>query len=268
MFSAFRTLVYSVTAIMFIAVLFSCTSTKQISYFQDLPDKDVIDLPPFQPEDRIIENGDDLYIYFSAKDNEAASYYNKSSAVPSPTATITGTVPMATNAAGYSYIVANDGFIEIPNLGIVKVTGLTVAQLRAKLLTNVSAYLKDPSVEVRFNTFKISILGEVRSPGRFTLDMQRTTILDALAAAGDLPPTAKRYDVKLYRDYNGQRKIYKVDLTKANILNSQELFQMRHNDILYVTPLRNEIARQNFGTAATVFSFVLSIATLGFAILK
>ncbi|TKK65033.1 hypothetical protein FC093_21250 [Ilyomonas limi] len=266
MFSTSRPLVFSVFIIA-ITLLSSCTSSKQLTYFQDLPDKNVIDLPPMQPEERVIENGDDLYINFSAKDNEAANYFNKSSTTAVVPA-VPGTVSAPATTTGSSYIVANDGFIEIPRLGNIKVVGLTAGQLRAKLLTSVAPYLKDPMVEVRFNTFKISVIGEVRSPGRYVLDMQRTTIFEALAAAGDLPLTAKRYNVELYRDYNGQRKIYKIDLTKASVLNNQEIFQLRHNDVLYVQPLQNTIARENFNTVTATLSIILSVVTLGYAIFK
>ncbi len=259
----FRTLGLAAFALLFIT---SCSSPKDLTYFQDLPDKNVIDLPPFQPEERTIENGDDLFINFSAKDNEAAVFFNKnggavSSAVPGATGAVT-------SSPGASYIVGNDGYIEFPRLGLMKVTSLTAGQLRAKLVSSVAPFLKEPMVEVRFNTFKISVLGEVHSPGRYILDMQRTTIFEALAAAGDLPLSAKRYDIELYRDYNGQRKIYKIDLTKSAVLNNSDVFQMRHNDVLYVKPLKNTIVRENFNSLTSVVSISLSIVTLLIALTK
>lgn len=244
----------------------SCTSPKDLTYFQDLPDKNVIDLPPFQPEERTIENGDDLFINFSAKDNEAATFFNKGSGAVS--SAVPGATPVVTASPGASYIVGNDGYIEFPRLGLMKVTGLTAGQLRVKLVSSVSPYLKDPMVEVRFNTFKISVLGEVHSPGRYILDMQRTTIFEALAAAGDLPLSAKRYDIELYRDYNGQRKIYRIDLTKSDVLNNPDVFQMRHNDVLYVKPLKNTIAKENFNSLTSVVSISLSIITLLIAVTR
>jgi len=268
MLSIIRLLIFAIGALFLITFSVSCTSSKKLAYFQDLPDKNVVDLPPYEPQERVIANGDDLYIYFSAKDNEAANYFNKTSSTPSITSGL-GTVPTtASTSSGYSYIVSNDGYLEIPNLGIVKVAGLTDSQLRAKLLSSVAPYLKNPIVEVRFNTFKISVIGEVRSPGRFTLDMQRTTILDALAAAGDLPVTAKRTNIELYRDYNGTRRIYKIDLTKAGILNDETLFQLRHNDVLYVKPFRNVFFRENFNTVTATFSVVASLVTLAVALLR
>lgn len=230
------------------AGLTSCTTAKKLKYFQDLPDSEVVDLPPAPQEERMIEFGDQLDITFSGKDQEAASFFVRKG------------VPGTLGEPGQ--IVDPQGFIEFPLLGKLKVYGLTARQLKNKLTELATPYMKEAMVDVRFISFRISVLGEVRSPGSFVMPQQRTSILDALAAAGDLPITAKRYDIQLYRQYNGKRSITKIDLRKKSVLIDNETFQLRHNDVLIVPPRTNTILQQETGLISTVLGLAISIVSI------
>jgi polysaccharide export outer membrane protein len=142
------------------------------------------------------------------------------------------------------------------------VEGFTTKQVRDTIFNLVTPYLKDPLVNVRFINFKFTVLGEVRNPGTFTLSQQRTTLLDALGAAGDLPRTAKRYDLQLYRDYNGKRRISKIDLTKTSILNNPDLFQVRHNDVIIVQPRDVPLFTEESRLYVGFLSLLLGAATV------
>ena len=230
------------------ASLTSCTTAKKLKYFQDLPDSEVVDLPPAPQEERLIEYGDQLDINFSGKDPEAALFFTRKG------------VPPTLGEPGQ--IVDPQGFIEFPMLGKLKVYGLTARQLKNKLTELASPYMKEAMVDVRFITFRISVLGEVRSPGSFVMPQQRTSILDALAAAGDLPITAKRYDIQLYRQYNGKRSITKIDLRKKSVLEDKETFQLRHGDVLIVPPRTNTILQQETGLITTILGLGISIVSI------
>src|SRR5688500_16358766 len=195
---------FSLVILIITACLTSCTTAKKLRYFQDLPESDVVDLPPAPQEERAIEYGDQLDITFSGKDPEAALFFTRKG--------------VTTTLGEPGQIVDPQGFIEFPMLGKLKVYGLTARQLKNKLTELASPYMKEAMVEVRFITFRISVLGEVRSPGTFILPQQRTSILDGLAAAGDLPITAKRYVPQLYRQANGKRSVTKIDLRKKDVL--------------------------------------------------
>lgn len=212
-----------------VLLLGGCTSQKQLRYFNDLPDTAVVELPPLKQEPRYIQEGDRLMIDIGAEDPRAADKFNNYG----------GTDGMQTarvNNETSGFLVNTDGDIELGFLGKVKATGLTADQFKAVLEKKLATYMKSPIVSVRFILFKFTVLGEVNRPGTFQLPLQRTTFLDALGAAGDLPNSAKRHDILVYRDYNGKRTIFKVDLRKKDILYSSELFQIRHNDIIYVKP--------------------------------
>ena len=227
----------------------SCTGVKNLKYFNDLPDSTHVFLPPIAKEERVVEYGDHLNILITAEEKDAIAFFN-------------------TQGAAAGYLVNSLGYIEFPIIGKIKVLGLTERQLKETLTQLIGKYVKDPLIDVRFNTFKITILGEVGSPGTFTLDMQRTTIYQALAAAGDLPNTAKRSDIQLYRDYNGERSIIKFDLRKKDVLYNPEVFELRHNDVIYVQPFRRKLFQEDFTFITSIITVVAGMATIVLLILK
>ena len=131
-------------------------------------------------------------------------------------------------------------------------------------------YLKEtPIVTVRMTNYKISVLGEVASPGMFTISNEKVNIFEALALAGDLTIWGKRDNVKLIReDARGKRQIIILDLNRSDILTSP-YYYLQQNDILYVTP--NEIKSKNsdigqstslwFSAISVLISLVTMIAT-------
>lgn len=212
-----------------ILLLSSCVSQKQLTYFSDLPDSAVVHLPPLPQQPRYIQEGDNLQIDIGAEDPTAAAIFNNYGGVGGLNGASTTRISEVTG-----FLVNTDGTVELAYVGKIKAAGLTTDELKKILEEKLSKYLKAVVVSVRFYQLKFTVLGEVRAPGTYTLPMQRTTFLDALGAAGDLPSTAKRYDIRVYRDYNGKRTIFKIDLRKKDILYNQELFQVKHNDVIYV----------------------------------
>ena len=244
----------------------SCSTSKKLNYFNDLPDSEAYELKAMPVPERIIERGDRLDITFIVKDQESAAFFNNHSM-----AGVASAVGAATGAGGAvsgspDYLVNLDGEIEIPVVGRVQIVGLTLSQARQKITGVVSPYLKDPLVEIAFQTFKVTVLGEVKNPGTFVISTQHATLLEALAAAGDLPHTAKRYDVRLLRDYNGKRVVRKFDLRKSSFLEDPDIFQMRPNDVIYVQARSGSLFKEDFGLAASIVTVLISAITLGFSI--
>lgn len=256
--------VSSLLSLLIAFIVSSCSSSKQLTYFNDLPDSTVVHLPRVAQDERVISAGDRLNISIGAKDKEAASFFIKTGGISATQPDDMKSQSASSGEAGY--LVDESGFLEFPIIGKVKATGLTAKQFKESITKSVSPYLKEPLVDVNFVNFRITILGEVRSPGSFTLPVQRTTLFEALAAAGDLPRTAKRYDVHLYRDYNGQRKITKFDLRKTDVLNNPDVFYLKHNDVLYVQPRPGSAFKENSSLITSALSIIVSMVTLGFTI--
>lgn len=240
-------------AIVLAFTLSSCSSTKQ-GFFQDLSDQNVIHLPPMPYEERVIETGDYVNIVFSPKqkDDEAAAFWTP----------ITQGTGGAMGNTGYQ--VDPNGNVELPMLGKVKVSGLTANQLEENLARSASVFLKEPIVDVRFTTFRFSVIGV--GAGIKELPIQKNTILEGLAMAGDIERIGKLYDVRLFRDYKGQRTIYNIDLRKKEVLTNPEIFQLRHNDVLYVKTRPSTIYREDVRFFTSIFSFAVGIITLGFTL--
>ena len=103
----------------------------------------------------------------------------------------------AGRSAESGFVVNPLGYIEFPIIGKVKVLGLTESQLKETLNPAVGKYVKDPLVDVQFTTFRITVLGEVKSPGNFTMDMQRTTYLPGSCGGGRFAQYGKTDDVQI-----------------------------------------------------------------------
>ena len=143
------------------------------------------------------------------------------------------------NISGSEYIVESDGHIEFPVIGRVRVEGMTRYEVQ-ELIKNLiyPKYLKeDPLIKVRFINYKITVLGEVRSPGSFTIDKENCSIFDALAYAGDLTIFGKRDNVLLMReDGDGEKSFYRINLQDKDLVLYPSLFYLQQNDMIYVEP--------------------------------
>ena len=140
------------------------------------------------------------------------------------------------------YLVDREGYIDFPVLGRLQVGGMTTAETRQMLIDQLKPdKLKDPVVTVRFLNFRITVLGEVSSPGTFTVATERATIFDALGMAGDLQPYANRTNILITREQNGERTHGRLNLQDRGIFKSP-FYYLQQNDFIYVEPLQERTA--------------------------
>ena len=135
------------------------------------------------------------------------------------------------------YLVDNEGCIEYPTLGRLKVAGMTKGEVEEMIKDKIqSNFINPPIVTVRMANYKISVLGEVASPRVHTLTDEKVNVFEALALSGDLTLFGKRDNVKLIRENgDGTKEIVTLDLNDANIVHSP-YYYLQQNDILYVEP--------------------------------
>jgi len=223
--------------VLFFVVLFtSCITKKQIAYFQDISGSDTskavsvnsgLRTGSFEP---VIKPGDILNITvmsLSAETNQLINFPFINQNVSAPDKSLTQATP--------GFLVDNEGDIQIPMLGSIKVDRLTTSQIQKLLLEKLDKYLQSPTVSVRFSNFKITILGDVTRPGVYPVPNERITLMEALGLAGDLTLYGQRKGVKLIREENGKNKIYNIDLTSKDVLNSPYMY-LQPNDVIYVNP--------------------------------
>ncbi|WP_433901946.1 polysaccharide biosynthesis/export family protein [Sphingobacterium puteale] len=229
----------------------SCGSRKSMVYLQDDSIKINTLYEQYVPK---IQSNDILTIVVSAADPKVTAPFN-----PLSTVNLNGTVNQQMDMAMRpTYTVDEEGFIILPMLGKTLVGGLTRLQAIEKIRSELGKYIKDPGVNINFNNFKISVLGEVARPGSFTLSTERITILEALSMAGDLTIRGLRENVMLVRETNGQKMIYRLDLTKQSTLNSP-YYYLAQNDVIYVEPSKVQINNSKLGANTNV---IISIASL------
>ncbi|MBD5238872.1 MAG: polysaccharide export protein [Bacteroidales bacterium] len=223
--------------------LASCSSGKtQLPYFKDL-DVESYNIPVGDFAVKIVPD-DELLINVSAEDPLAVEAYTVPYQHPRQRdfnfpATQTKESFVMTNRKSnltlQPYVVSPEGFINFPVLGKIHVAGMTLQGLTDYLTEKISEKVVDPIVTVELTNFHVNVIGEVNRPGLFVVNSERYSVLDALASAGDLTSYGERNNVLIIREEDGQRKVHRLDLNKAEALNSP-YFYLRQNDVVYVEP--------------------------------
>ena len=173
------------------------------------------------------------------------------------------------------YLVNNDGYINFPIVGPLKVGGLTKSEAENLVTEKIRPYLaesENPVVTVTMASYSVSVLGEVARPGSFQVSREKITILEALAQAGDLTIYGVRDRVKLIReDATGKKSIVTLNLNDANIINSP-YYYLQQNDVVYVEPNKVKAQNSKVGQTTTLWfsatSILISLTSLLYNILK
>lgn len=239
----------------------SCQSYKKVPYLQDT---EAVERTVQQEKlyDAKIMPKDLLTIVVSCTNPELAVPFNLTVA-SSATSNSQGTSQSNLQA----YLVDNEGKINFPVLGELKVSGLTKKQAEQLIVENLKPYIKEtPIVTVRMVNYKISVLGEVAGPGTFTISNEKVNLFEALAMAGDMTVWGIRDNVKLIREgIDGRQEIVTLDLNKADIILSP-YYWLQQNDIIYVTPNKAKARNSDIGNSTSLWfsatSILLSLASL------
>ena len=215
--------------------LTGCKTQEKINYIQDV--EPGVTQPIESRQSIIIQPKDMLSIIVSTKDPELAAIFNLS-----VQANRAG-VPIFSSAYNQylsGYVVDNNGDIDFPVLGKIHAAGLSRWALQEKIARELTErdLLKDMVVTIEFMNFKVSVLGEVKNPGTYSIEGDKVTVLEAIAMAGDLTIYGLRDEVYVIREENGERQNFKLDLRSKDIFNSPAYY-LRQNDIIYVQP--NEV---------------------------
>jgi polysaccharide export outer membrane protein len=245
-----------------IIFLNSCASRQDIVYFQDEPLTSEMTFTnnyeiKFKPSDL-------LTIDISAQDPEAVAPF-----LLTPVAqNIGGSLDLNRNLRVQTYIIDVNGNIDFPVLGTIKMQGLSRIEATEMLKEKLSEYIKDPIVNIRLINFTVTILGEVNSPGTFTVQNERISLSDALGLAGDLTIYGKRDNVLLIREVDGQKRYAKFDLNSVSVLNSPNYY-LTQNDVIYVEPNNARVRQSSYNpNNGIIISAVATLATIAAILIK
>ena len=262
----------SITILMVAFTLASCQSYKRVPYLQSyesLTDngyKEIVINEVNQQDtlyDARIQPKDLLSITVNTSDPQAAAPFNLTMQTSINVAQANSTY-VTSQPTLQQYLVNNEGEIDFPVIGKLKIGGLTKTAAEKLIREQLRPYLKEtPIVTVRMSNYKISVIGEVNRPGTFTINNEKVNLFEALAMAGDMTVYGIRSNVKLIReDNNGQRNIISLNLNEQNILHSP-YYYLQQNDILYVTPNKTKAKNASISNSTTIwFSVVGTLVSL------
>ena len=252
-------------------LLTACQSYKKVPYFQNVEVVNGVEQQEKLYDAKIMPK-DLLTIVVSCTNPELAIPFNLTVASNAGIAVSTSSY-VTTQPVLQPYLVDNEGNINFPVLGELKLGGLTKREAEQLIIDKLKPYMKEtPIVTVRMVNYKISVIGEVTRPGTFTISNEKVNLLEALAMAGDMTVYGLRDNVKLIReDANGKQQIVTLDLNKAETILSP-YYWLQQNDIVYVTPNKAKARNSDVGNSTSLWfsatSILVSVVSLLVNILK
>lgn len=228
-----------------------CIDTKNVTYFNNLPDSVTVALKALDVPNPIVKINDQLLIMVGGENEKTVAYINQYYGAP----------------GGLSATVDVDGNINLPRIGKIRIAGLTQQAASDSITNAYKEYLLNPIVSIKFSDFRFAVLGEIKSPGYFSVSRETVNIFEAVAMAGDMTTYARRDQVKLLRNENGERSVSTINFLDSSILNSPK-FYLQKDDIIYVESLQTKQNTENFSRLFPIISSVLSVITIVFLLTK
>ncbi|GAA4460316.1 polysaccharide biosynthesis/export family protein [Nibrella saemangeumensis] len=209
-------------------------SPRKLVYFQPKPTgEDTLTMTSrYAPK---IQSGDILSIQVSSLNAEATTYFNPYVSFAAMDRSQNASAPQSSLPNSTGYLVDKNGNIDLPLVGTISVANLTTADAKDRIRERLKAYLKEPTVNVRNQNFKVSVLGEVARPTLLTIPNEQITLPEALGLAGDVTIYGRRDNVLVIREENGKKEFAHIDMTKRDLFRSP-YYYLHPNDVVYVEP--------------------------------
>lgn len=245
----------AILSLIILLILNSCVTRKELTYLK-YSDRSLDSRPP-TGEIKVVTTAsaykimpyDNLYIRVITPDPQWSELFN--------TMPVGAGGAVTEESAGlFGYPVDADGFIEIPFVGKVLAGGKTISEVRIELDSIFKNYVTDASITVRLVNNYVSVLGEVRNPGRYPLSKDRVNVFEALSMAGDMSVFSDRQRVQLIRPSPYGPVIKEFSLGDRSILSS-ELYYIMPNDIIYAMPSKG----RSFQINSSVWQLFLTTIT-------
>lgn len=243
-------------AVMLVLILTGCATTKDVAYVQTAEQE--ITIASRELHDAKIMPKDILTITIQANNPEAVAAFNGFSG---------GVLPQG--GAGTQvrkFLVDNSGSVDIPVIGLINLSNLTLRQAESKIKASLTKYVRDvTSVNIQILNYRYSVLGEVNHSGTFTADNTKVTLFEALSNAGDMTIYGQSKTVRLMREAaDGTKTVVTLNLQDPEILNSP-YYYLQQGDVIYIMPNNAKASSRNVSSGTTIW---FSIASLGFSVIN
>ncbi len=164
---------------------------------------------------------------------------------------------------GVIFLVNREGDIDLPQVGKLKVVGLTKQQTKEAIEKKYSVQYRDPKVEITIQNLSVSVQGEVKTPGVYKLERERTSLLEVLSAAGGISQYSKKHLVKVVRGAGSREKpeILIFDLRQLDAIRTEDLY-LRDKDIVYAVPRDIRVVANAVAPYTSILSILSTVGTL------
>ena len=239
-------LIYLLFSLFIISFFSSCTSTRNISYLQDeksdnIKANDLIKTMRLQESQYKLQPSDRLLLNIFSLTDEKINF------IKDPEMEV---------------VLDSKGQVELPVMGFITISGLTIREAEQKIETVASKYLRSPNITIKLLNFNITVIGEVTNQGTFLLTEPRANILEAIGKAGGLTENANRENIRIVRNENNTAKIYRLNLLEDNALLSPNFF-LQPNDVVLINPLKSTTQNQQrtatLGLVISVIGVITSV---------
>lgn len=259
--------IFRLMALLLLVATASCVPSRKIQYLQGSEALIENPQPIVQNYELTIKPDDRIMVNVSSRDRELLDPFSNSQML--------GTSTSSSSTSAQGTVVAKDGTVNLPIIGKVKVAGMKRAEAEQYIQQFLAdgEYVKDPVVNITFLNLKVSVIGAVGNPGEIAITGERLSIIDAISAAGDLLPSGRRQNVKVYREENGERRAYEIDLTDSKAVFDSPCFYLQQNDVVYVEynkvlNLQGSAFMTYLGAGASIISVIASLLSLAFVVAK
>jgi len=165
------------------------------------------------------------------------------------------------------YLIDEEGEVEFPVVGSIRISGLTVFEAQNKILKIAKQYLESPVVEVRLLNFRFTLLGEVKREGTISSLNNRITMLEAIGLAGGFTDFADKANIKIIRQGERKAEVYYLNLLDEKFIQSP-YYYMNQNDIIIVPPLKQRPYQIYFGKNLALVISSVSLLLIVFSLIK
>ena len=248
----------NITLLLFsVIILYSCSSQKKLAYLANLPETSGEGTFTMSIPDYKIQPRDILYISVKAMapDGSIKDFLSSVGNIG---------VNLAQGDAGGAFVGFNvnpDGYITLVPIGQIKVSNLTLEEIRKTLQELTEKVFLNSIVECKLLSFKFTVIGEVKAPGAYINYNNYLTVLEAIGRAGGVSDYGNRNRVLVVRPIDKGTKTFRINLQDKNILTSEAYFLLP-NDVVIIEPLNQKIFNMNLPTISFIFSAVTSTITM------
>ncbi len=209
--------------------LSSCVPRNKVIFLQDKKGEIRSDFTAPSGKSYAVKPGDHLYIKIYSVDKQTSAFFQSN--LP--------TLMNPTYLYLNSYTVDPDGFIDFSFIEKIEVKGKTVEQVKILIQEKLNEFFKETTVTVKLVNYQVTVLGEVLSPGLFTIDREQINVFQALGLARGVNDWGNREKVVVIRQTDAGSHIEYLDLTDKKILES-EYYILQPDDVVYVEPLKQK----------------------------